>query len=98
MNEEQLIGTAEPCQVHPKHKPHPHVNHRHHVWPLGDGGPDIDTNIVVVCPTGHVNIHALLTLYRVHRGKPPYTEFRAFSYGERRYAQLGWERISRKAM
>lgn len=94
----QLLTTREPCLLHERHIPNPHLNHFHHVWPLGDGGPDIDENIVVVCPTGHANIHTLLDLYRLHLGQPPYAVVRTFAFKEREYAQLGWQRITRGAM
>ena len=92
------MTTSLPCQVHNEHKPFPHVNHRHHVWPLGMGGPDDEDNIVVVCPTGHMNIHHLIDEYR-RRGKDlPYTITRRFSREERRLAKLGFDRFLRGAM
>ncbi len=91
--------TREPCLVHgSRHIPNSHVNHRHHVWPVSLGGPDTPDNIVVVCPTGHANIHTLLNLFRVHRGEPPYTETRQFAFGERELARLGWQRLQRGAL
>lgn len=30
---------------------------RHHVWPLGMGGPDVPSNIVVLCANGHGAVH-----------------------------------------
>ncbi len=90
--------TSQPCLVHGQHIPASHANHRHHVWPLGDGGPDIAANVVVVCPTGHYNIHTLLDEYRIRDGQVSYTIARRFARGERDLALLGWERITRKAM
>ncbi len=92
------LESAEPCMVHGRHHPIPRLCHRHHVWPLGNGGPDTDDNIVIVCPTGHVNIHALLTAYLAHQGQPPYSDERRYSFHERRIARLGFERITRGAM
>ncbi len=46
------------CMV--THRPHPLELHRHHVWPLYLGGPDIEANIVWLCPSGHVSCHELL--------------------------------------
>ncbi len=92
-------GSAnEPCRVHTKHVPNPHSVDRHHVWPTADGGPDIPENIVVVCPTGHRNIHDLLNLFKLFRGKPPYIELRKFAFEERTLAELGYSRIARGAM
>jgi len=88
------LTTAKPCQLHTKtHTPNPHQNHFHHIWPLGDGGPNTADNRVVVCPTGHANIHVLLTLFKAYRGTVPYNELRTFSFGEREYALRGWQAI-----
>jgi hypothetical protein len=94
----QPIGTTLPCEVHSGHAPHSHINDRHHVWPLGAGGPDIPENIVVVCPTGHRNIHSLLEQYQAHRGEVPFAISRRYALKERHYAQLGYDRITRGAM
>lgn len=93
-----LMTTALPCAVHGKHIPASHQNHYHHVWPRGTGGPDIKANQVVVCPTGHYNIHQLLDLFLLHSGEVPYSTLRTFAFEERRLARLGWERITRGAM
>lgn len=55
--------TAKPpkrCGVHLTHLPAPLEMHVHHVWPLAMKGPDSPENRVVVCPTGHANIHRIL--------------------------------------
>ena len=92
------LTTALPCTVHRNHSPRSHINHRHHIWPLGEGGPNIPANTVVVCPTGDSNIHALLDLYRANRGAPPYVESRTFAFGEREYAERGWQAMTRRAL
>ncbi len=92
------LMTALPCTVHLRHSPHSHINHRHHVWPLGRGGPDTRDNTVVVCPTGHANIHRLLDFLILEDGKVPWHIARSFMIGERRIARLGYERIVRNAM
>lgn len=94
----QIRLTTQPCQLHSRHMPETHINHRHHVFPLGDGGPDIEDNIVVVCPTGHTNLHDLISHYKMYQGNPPYQITRRYSLEERKYAKLGWDRISRKSM
>lgn len=94
----ELRTTSQPCQLHKTHIPEPHVNHRHHVYPLGDGGPDIADNIIVACPTGHYSVHDLLAHYRMLMGKVPYAITRRYSVEERKYAKLGYDRIVRKAM
>lgn len=94
----QIRSTVAACQVHNRHIPAPHINHRHHIWPLGEGGPDIEDNIVVVCATGHYSIHDLLSHYKMYQGNPPYTVLKRYAFGERKYAKLGYDRITRKSM
>lgn len=94
----QIRATTQPCQVHKKHIPESHLNHVHHVWPRGDGGPDIPENKIVACPTGHYNIHDLLSHYKIFMGAVPYTVLRTYSVEERKYAKLGFDRMTRKAM
>lgn len=94
----EIRTTSQPCQLHTRHLPESHQNHFHHIWPLGDGGPDIMDNKVAVCPTGHYNIHVLLTEFKVYMGNVPYTILRTFSFEERKYAELGYKRLTRGAM
>ena len=95
---EQIRQTRQACQVHKDHIPATHLNEIHHVWPKGDGGPDINENTVVVCATGHHNIHELIKIFKAMRGQVPYSELRRFSLKERDYAKLGYERSQRGAM
>lgn len=48
------------CEIHGDHRPEPITLHTHHIQPLGMLGPNIPSNKVRVCPTGHFNIHAVL--------------------------------------
>lgn len=96
--EELARNTTLPCQVHRTHYPRPHVNHVHHVWPLGEGGPDVAANTVVACPTGHDNIHALIRLLKRYAGQVPAHLRAGYTREERRLAALGWSRIIRQAM
>src|SRR3954463_14860859 len=48
------------CEVHGSHRPNPLRLVVHHIQPLGMGGPDVASNKVVVCDTGHYNIHRLM--------------------------------------
>lgn len=66
------------------------------MWPVGDGGPDIPANKVIVCATGHNTIHCLIDLYR--HGVVLPSVLRGYTREERRLAQLGWDRIQRQAM
>lgn len=91
---EASYTTALPCQVHGRHSPTSHINHVHHIWPQADGGPNVADNKVVVCPTGHYNIHTILDAWR----KGNSVDMRRYSQGERAYAYLGWMRMQRGAM
>ncbi len=93
-----LRTTSQPCEIHTRHIPESRVNHRHHIWPQGQGGPNIEDNIAVVCPTGHYNIHDLLNHYISMMGKVPYEIKRRYSLRERELAELGYKRLTRKAM
>lgn len=90
--------TRAPCQIHRTHIPKSHINEVHHIWPLGDGGPDIPDNKIVACATGHNSIHDLLNKYRQACGQPAAETLRHYSREERRLAALGWQRIQRQAM
>lgn len=50
------------CACRVTHAPHPLELERHHVYPLGMGGDDSESNVVWVCPTTHTNTHELLRL------------------------------------
>jgi len=96
--EHDLTTSREACQVHETHRPHSHLNHHHHVWPLSLGGPNVPDNVVVTCPTGHYNIHSLLDQYLHNNGKVPWSVVRRYTYGEREYAKLGYDRHVRGSL
>lgn len=79
------------CVVHRYHWPPVQRTVRHHVWPLGMGGPDTAANLVNVCDTGHYSIHGALDA--LMRGEPP-----KGTREERRQAGIGFDRIRRNAM
>lgn len=56
------------CHCSARHQPAPLELNRHHILPLADGGPDVDSNVVWLCPTAHVNVHELLRLFVVRKG------------------------------
>lgn len=55
-------------------------------------------NMIAVCPTGHYNIHVLLNEFKVYMGKVPYSILRTFAFNERKYAELGFKRLTRGEM
>lgn len=52
--------SGDQCVVHGSHWPPVRETEQHHIWPLGMGGPDVKTNKVKICPTGHANVHVAL--------------------------------------
>ncbi len=96
MTEPFLVTTAQPCEVHRDHRPNSHVNHRHHVWPQGEGGPDVPGNVVVICPTGHENVHSVLRLLKRHGGNPARYLLAGYAREEIRLARLGFDRMQRQ--
>lgn len=77
------------CHCVTKHNPKPAELHRHHVWPLGEGGPDVDANLLWLCPTTHANVHELWRIYKKHNGRPPWTLLRTYSDYARRVVEEG---------
>ena len=63
---------------------------RHHIWPLGMGGPDTPDNIVTVCSNGHGSIHAYLNVLIDWQGAPPWTESMRYGWKVRTYARRGY--------
>lgn len=48
------------CVLHRYHRPEVVSFDVHHVIPTYMGGPDVLSNRIVVCPTGHRNLHVLI--------------------------------------
>lgn len=70
------------CVCVTQHRPKPVILHSHHVWPLGEGGPDIQANLLWLCPTSHSAVHELwrLTVKAAKAGVPiSWRERRLFS-------------------
>lgn len=84
------------CPCVGKHVPLPTVLHRHHIVPLGMGGPDIPENEIDICPNAHYNIHDLLYEYRRYKGTPPGSVRKHYSDWVQKYAKLGWDGAVRK--
>lgn len=74
------------CKVHGWHRPGVITVHHHHVQPEAMGGPTAPANMVVVCPTGHYNIHAALAALVFGHPIPKVTR------EELRLAKLGYQR------
>lgn len=85
------------CKCVSKHVPKPLELHKHHVWPLSEGGEDTKDNyIVVLCPTSHRNVHRLWREYEANDGRPSWDYLRNFSEYTRELVEKGRE-LRRKA-
>lgn len=81
---------GEECRCVSNHNPNPMELNRHHIWPLGMGGPDTSDNIEWLCPTTHVNVHELLRAYEKYEGDPPWEIRKHFSPFVRTLAARGY--------
>src|SRR3954462_9218378 len=63
---------------------------RHHVWPLGLGGPDVEGNKITVCANAHYSIHAFLDLLVKGEGDPG-TAWHTYGSKVRMYAWSGYD-------
>lgn len=78
------------CTCVADHNPEPQELHRHHIWPLAQGGPDTEENIAWLCPTSHVNVHELLRAWEEYNGEPPWDIKVHFNPKIRNLALLGY--------
>lgn len=67
------------CKCVGKHIPKPMELHKHHIWPLGEGGPDNRENLLLLCPTTHANVHRLWRAYEKYNGRPPWDMLKNYS-------------------
>lgn len=65
----------------------------HHIWPLGDGGPNVKSNRLLVCSNGHGEIHGYLDLLFKYDGTVPWRIGRHFGVKVRQYALQGYRQI-----
>lgn len=87
------------CHCVRDHVPNPKVMHKHHIVPKAWGGTDAEppswmsddqSNLVVLCPTAHSNVHRLLNDYVRHKGKPPWSLVEHYTHYERELAGTAW--------
>jgi 5-methylcytosine-specific restriction endonuclease McrA len=83
------------CLCVRRHVPEPQELHRHHVWPLGEGGPDIVSNLRYLCPSSHSNTHKLWRAYQAHGGEPPWGVRKAYGVYVRQLVSDGWSQAHR---
>lgn len=83
------LGIMCPCVS--KHVPLPTQFHKHHVVPKYLGGTDDKSNLFVLCPTTHYNVHKLLQYYGKHKGEPPGSIRKHYSDFVQGMARKAWE-------
>jgi hypothetical protein len=62
----------------------------HHVWPLGEGGPDRPGNMLYLCGSSHNSVHALWRQYVKHGGAPPPAVLQRYRQYVRGIVADGW--------
>lgn len=59
-----LNADEHPCPCVVTHVPTINRTQRHHIFPLGMGGPDTPENVTPVCPNTHDQTHLILEEFR----------------------------------
>lgn len=93
MSNEPLTATPSGerrCLCVRDHTPEPRELHRHHVWPLGEDGPDTAANLRWLCPTSHANAHKLWREYDKAGGEPTWAIRRVYGAYVRQLVADGW--------
>ncbi len=63
----------------------------HHVWPLGEDGPDVAANMRWLCPTTHTKVHNLWRAYvKAAPVAPSWPILRRYSPFVREIVAEGW--------
>jgi 5-methylcytosine-specific restriction endonuclease McrA len=66
----------------------------HHVWPIGQGGPNVRTNKVRICSNAHSSTHDLLSkMMAAHTAAVPWKLRRRYGRKVRRLAEAGYKAI-----
>lgn len=76
------------CAVH-KHRTLGAID-MHHVWPLGLGGPDVEENLIPLCPNGHREVHEYIRHLTKRGGKVPWKLRRYYGRKTRAVAERGY--------
>ncbi len=71
-NPQTVSADEATCRCSADHNPNPRYLHRHHIVPLYMGGAEYETNVEILCPTGHDSVHWLIRQYEKHDGQPPW--------------------------
>lgn len=79
------------CSCVADHHPEPAHLEKHHIWPLGEGGPDVAANVVWICPTTHTNAHLLEGAWKRAKGQPTWDVRRRYNYFTRELARRAYQ-------
>lgn len=79
------------CVCVADHRPNVDEHEKHHIWPLGRGGPDTPENLVWLCPTTHMNVHTLERAWWKAKGSPSWDVRKRFNYYTRELARRAYE-------
>lgn len=86
------------CPCVSDHNPNVITFHKHHIWPLGMGGPDVGDNVVLLCPTVHAAVHHLIRDWVRVDGEPSWDirkRFGPFARDMAEQAYLQWVEAGR---
>lgn len=86
------LKPATSCTVSGYHAPRPSRYVHHHVWPLGEGGPNVAANLVESCDNCHYAIHEALDLLKAGLLAKGYPR------GVAKWAAEGWRRIQAQSL
>ena len=78
------------CVCTSDHRPATARTQRHHLWPLGLGGPEVDATLVLLCPTTHDLVHHALR-GMVRDGWAPWAAGQGMTRYAHSIATLGWQ-------
>lgn len=71
----------------------------HHVWPVGNGGPNVRTNKVRICSNAHSSVHDLLSkMLAAHTTAVPWAVRRRYGRKVRRLATAGFQAITTRVI
>lgn len=65
---------------------------KHHVWPLGYHGPNVKSNLILICCNGHSDIHYYMEYLLKHNGATP-PDWNTYGTAVRTYARLGYQKV-----
>lgn len=71
----------------------------HHVWPKGQGGPDVKANRVMICSNAHSATHDLLAkMLKASNPALPWALRRRYGRKVRRLAEAGYRGVTSRVV